>query len=160
MSEEEKAAQIAAIAACLDGFPAQSRAPEGSRVPIPARSREGFAAELYAKGLKYDAAAATLFPIPGTEQAMGFLNPTRWVGREEFEAWVAEHPESRHDEIVRRLTEALEVINPDLAHRIPTMTEQQRRDQVRTHHDNISRTAHRINELAQLHRRETEGEQP
>lgn len=159
MSENIDAAEIAAIAACLDSFPAQAAAPEGTRVPIAARIRERFAAELHAKGLRPHPDLAVLFPIPGGKpRVMGFLNPTEWVDRPRYEQYLAEHADAptasmpgSHQDAVDKLTAMLAAIKPELAQRIPDMTDEERHAAARDGGNRASLAVQRLKKLTDKH---------
>jgi septal ring factor EnvC (AmiA/AmiB activator) len=66
----------------------------------------------------------TRFPIPGDHPEAGWLNPHRWVGREEYDEYTATRPSN--DDAQSQLRMMLQAINPAMAQRISRMNEAQK----------------------------------
>ncbi|PQP24170.1 phage gene 29 protein family protein [Rhodococcus opacus] len=54
-------------------------------IPIPPKARPAWARKLHAAGVRIHPELMELFPIPGEQPGMGWMNPNQWVTREEYE---------------------------------------------------------------------------
>lgn len=116
------ASQVDMLMLLLDSFPGQK---DGVRVPIHPKARRAWAEELLAKGVLVDPDRMTRFPIPGDHPEAGWLNPHRWVSREEYDEYAATRPSDGDAE--QQLRMMLQAINPAMAQRISQMTDVQKK---------------------------------
>lgn len=112
---ERDEAQVLLLMERLDQFPAQEAAPKGTQVPVPEKSRRGFAEQVYDKGCRVHVDEAVLVPLPGDQPGMGMWNFTRWVSRDEADAPVVQEPAPNVQAAVLSL---LEKVNPELAEQV------------------------------------------
>ncbi|HMH59188.1 MAG TPA: hypothetical protein VK537_08405 [Galbitalea sp.] len=132
--DEDRAAGIAEIARYLDSLP-QPGPGKGRRFAVHSVHARVIAAEWWDKGLRLHQDKAVIFPIPsqqrGVRPGSKLLD---WVDAEEYGKYMAEHPGAAHAlaEVpekaasLERLQAALREINPELAAKLPTMTDAER----------------------------------
>ena len=132
MSDEDRAAQIAAIAARLDAIPT-GKAHTGRRYALHPKQAAVFAEELYDKGLRVHADLATVFAVPGKQRgAMPYASLPDWVNAEDYAQYVAQNPGAaalvaeQDKPSVAQLEAALAAVDPELAARLSTMTPAER----------------------------------
>lgn len=129
---EDRAAQIAAIAERLDAIPTVGPH-KGRRYAIQPKQRAVFAEELYDKGLRVHPDEQTVFPIPGTQRgAMPYTNLPDWVDAAAYAEYCAANPGAaalvagQDKPSVTQLETALKAVDPELHARLATMTPQER----------------------------------
>lgn len=132
MTDDDRAAQIAAIANRLDAIPTKT-AHRGRRFALQPKQAAVLAEELYDKGLRLHPELATVFPVPGTQRGvMPYANLPDWVNAEEYAQYCAEHPGAaalvaeQDKPSVGQLEAALAIVDPELAAKLPSMTPAER----------------------------------
>jgi hypothetical protein len=100
----------------LDAFPGQM---DGVQVPIHPKARRPWAASLVARGVRVHPELMEQFPVPGSHPEAGWLNPHKWVGREEYDEYAASRSEGTHEQ----MQAMLQAIDPAMAQRISHMTD-------------------------------------
>lgn len=132
--DEDRAAGIAEIARYLDSLP-QPGPGKARRFAVHSVHARVIAEEWWDKGLRLHPDKAVIFPIPsqqrGVRPGSKLLD---WVDADAYAAYMAAHPGAAHalaetpdkSVSVDRLQAALREINPELAERLPTMTDAER----------------------------------
>jgi hypothetical protein len=115
----------------LDAFPAQK---DGMQmVPIPPKAVPAWAVHLKELGFRHHVDLMEKFPMPGEQPGMGWMNPNRYVSREEYEAEKAKPAATPMDEAMNLLAS----INPAMAEHIASMSEDDRKSAVAEQEDKI-----------------------
>jgi hypothetical protein len=117
----ENATQADMLMLLLDSFPGQM---EGVNVGIHPKARRPWAEALLKRGVRVHPELMEEFPIPGDHPEAGFLNPNKWVSREEYAKYAAGRPDAETTE--GQLRSLLETINPGLAKKISSMTPEEK----------------------------------
>lgn len=105
----------------------------GMMVPLgmPSATAPEFSQLLNELGFRHHPELMTKFPIPGEQPGMGWLNPPKYVTRNEYDAYWATHKPQSSDAATTAVTgnalqRMLAALNPELAKRIDAMTPEER----------------------------------
>ena len=148
----EGASQIDMIAQCLDAFPGQR---DGVTVPIHPKSRRPWAERLYARGLRVHPELMEEFPIPGDHPEAGWMNPTKWRPKEEFEEYAATRPTNEQAE--QQLKNLLNVVDPNMLRHIEGMSDVQKREELARQAPHMGDMLARLNEARGLIEKQQKG---
>lgn len=133
MSDDDRAAQIAAIAERMDAIPLGGPT-KGRRYAIHPEQRDLIAEEWYDKGLRVHPELQTKFPIPGPRRrgVMPYADLPEWVDAEAYREYLAKNPgaaavAARGDKpSIAQLEAAMGAFDPELAARLKGMSPQER----------------------------------
>lgn len=126
--------QEAMLAAILDALPAQAGAPGGTRVPIHPRMRLAWAKELIEqRGVVVVPSLMKKVPVlVGDHPEAGWMQPTEWVSREDYEQHRATQPdppsaEQRTTQLETQARDILRAAKPSLLDQIDALKDPEAR---------------------------------
>lgn len=146
----ENATQVDMLMQLLDTFPGQR---DGIRVPIHPKSRRPWAEDLVKRGVRVHPELMEAFPIPGDHPEAGWMNPSKWVPKAEYDKHARPTPEQSE----KQMATALGAINPALLERIQGMSSAEKREEAARQAPLVPDMLARLNELrAQIDQQQKE----
>lgn len=138
--------QVDMLMLLLDCFPGQK---DGVQVPIHPKARRPWAESLIARGVRVHPELMEKFPIPGDHPEAGWLNPHRWVTKDDFEQYKASRPSA--DDAEQQMRMMLQAINPAMAQRISRMTDTEKKAEAQQQAPDMQAIFARMQDIGRQH---------
>ncbi|WP_228002133.1 phage gene 29 protein family protein [Nocardia australiensis] len=155
MSEDlfgPNATQVDMLMQLLDAFPGQR---DGISVPIHPKARRPWAEALVKRGVRVHPELMESFPIPGDHPEAGWMNPSKWVPKAEYEKHATTRPSS--EQSAQQMKSLLGAIDPAALKRIEGMSDAERHEEAARQAPMVPDMLARLNELrAQLDKQQKE----
>lgn len=128
--------------------------PEMGQVPVHPTVRPSFSQLLCDLGFRHDPALQRKWLIPGDHPEAGWLNTPRVVDRVEYDEWLAANadPDAATEKWRATAEALLGELDPKLAHRIDTMTQEERAAAAAEQRQTLPAALARLADLAEQHR--------
>lgn len=150
----ENASQVEMLTMILDAFPGQR---DGVMVPIHPKARRPWAESLIKRGVRVHPELMEEFPTPGNHPEAGWMNPSKWVPRKQFEEYEQARPTNAQAE--QQLKNLLNAVDPQLLKRIEDMSDVEKREEMARQAPHIGDMLTRLNETRERLEKQVEEQQ-